>query len=59
MASDIQILTAECGEAVLIAAFRNELSTIQTELVCRYEGLFLNALDFLAITLDQHLRGKA
>lgn len=57
-----QILAAlRCwNEPVLIAAFHNRLSSaIQTLLASHDEGLSLNSLITLAITLNQHLRGKA
>lgn len=47
------------NKPALIAAFRNRLTpAIQTELACRDEGKDPNSLVALAITLDQHLRGK-
>lgn len=55
------ILAADSGwnKAALIAAFHNGLSAqLQTELACRDEGMDLNSLISLAISLDQHVRER-
>lgn len=47
------------NDAALIVTFRNRPSAhIQTELACRDEGMNLNSLISLAISLDHHVKGK-